>query len=586
MRLLLEKRFSKAWDTYILEVEVQHIDHWSLIQGRSPKEHGRGFNLNTSYKWYSEGILKLLQVPRNNSDMMKGEVGKARFREQVENPAKLLFGATDLFDQAMVRFAHSLCEQRHDKLHSSAISVLRALLSLRKMDESTNTSSSGQTELCGAFATLLAATCTVVSSKGRPIDKMASALVVILRGAFQFLYSHDDGKARGPAVLLLFLADLIESVSAFQVIPLPRALSLEANSAIPIIAVPGPRQNFPLVQLTGVVQVCGEFLKMFGVLPSDMTSSSAAGSAAEAWNRLVDVVGGQGSHETLFVKGIGVAAAICTPEAQRPLILSLTGMLTSLLDVIADRTKKANEKVGAVLSVVLNLDADDASSVNVRRILSLLIECVSGDFSSLPKLLELLGAPLPPEIEETSVMCLNVLSRLSDGKQLSAHAVATATSAMVMDKLVNELFDQVDVDHQGFITMHRFVSLVNYIGISLSSTEAKAMFEQFDSSGDGQIDRQEFRKAIDIIKQKVVDMIVSRMELRPGQLVVRVCVILTVLAAFLSFILLGTTVFSDGAVFSAVVGGIMPMSSKAVAFLTAGTTSIVDEAERILDKAF
>ena len=217
--------------------------------------------------------------------------------------------------------------------------------------------------------------------------------------------------------------------------------------------------------------------------------------------------------------------------------------------------------------------------------MGLLVDCVSGNFSSLPSLLNLVGAPLPPDIEETAVLCLNVLTRLSDvaGSGMSVQSAAAVGSRLVVDKLINELFDQVDADHQGFISQQRFVSLANYIGIPMSSSEAKAMFDQFDTSHDGTIDRREFRTAIELLKQKVMDRIVSRLHLQPGQILVYVLVILTILGFFLTFILLGTSVFSDGAVFTAVIGGVMPMSAKAAGFLSGGASSVANEAERILD---
>ena len=629
IRMLFERRYKLAWDTYVKEVEPDIV---ARLKGTASHHNGIG---QENYKLssgsdsvsYVSGILRLLEG---------GEEQRARYRDASNNPAQLLNTQTkatkpsDCFDEKMVNFCHAVCQQTPEKIHRGGIRVAEQLLD-------SSSSSSSPSLLAVAFGTVFSATWVMASSAGRPIDKVISGVGVLLRGAVQFLWSCSDGSARGPSILLLYLADLVEAVRSEDTLPLPRALR-DNHGSLHVIRSLSSGTSGGLKHLQGAVEASGELLIFLGVLPDSIRKkksiSPASSSATEnAWTSLSNAVEAETRAESLLVEGLCLAVTLCLDGSRglalmshaietdsesddsdfaflnprratgkgdgsnsKPIIgvevekwiSSLRHELKHLFLVLQDPTKVPGEKISAVLDVLPSKAGHGAAGsvlAQVRQVMGLLVDCVSGNFSSLPSLLNLVGAPLPPDIEETAVLCLNVLTRLSDvaGSGMSVQSAAAVGSRLVVDKLINELFDQVDADHQGFISQQRFVSLANYIGIPMSSSEAKAMFDQFDTSHDGTIDRREFRTAIELLKQKVMDRIVSRLHLQPGQILVYVLVILTILGFFLTFILLGTSVFSDGAVFTAVIGGVMPMSAKAAGFLSGGASSVANEAERILD---
>jgi hypothetical protein len=299
---------------------------------------------------------------------------------------------------------------------------------------------------------------------------------------------------------------------------------------------------------------------------------------------------------------LGVGLSLCKPDSiSDRTVTEIQDDVATVILIASDSTLKSSQKLAKILPPLLKpvmpmlesptggaLSTSQAvatDAIRVRQIFAIIIDCASGDFSGIPALLKMLGSPLPVEVEATAVQCLNLLNGL-ERTGMSASEMAKASATVVLQKLVDDLFDQIDSEKSGSISLYRFIALFHQLGLPLNDDEAKNLFAKLDTSGDGFLDRAEFQTAVRVIQEKVGSTVVSKLDLQPAQIAVRLAVLLTLLGFFLTFILMGSAVFSDGAVFTAVIAGIMPMSSKAFSFLSTGAELVIKKAEQTLNELF
>ena len=131
----------------------------------------------------------------------------------------------------------------------------------------------------------------------------------------QFLWSCSDGSARGPSILLLYLADLVEAVRSEDTLPLPRALR-DNHGSLHVIRSLSSGTSGGLKHLQGAVEACGELLIFLGVLPDSIRKkksiSPASSSATEnAWTSLSNAVEAETRAESLLVEGLCLAVTLC-----------------------------------------------------------------------------------------------------------------------------------------------------------------------------------------------------------------------------------------------------------------------------------
>ena len=58
----------------------------------------------------------------------------------------------------------------------------------------------------------------------------------------------------------------------------------------------------------------------------------------------------------------------------------------------------------------------------------------------------------------------------------------------------SEIFEQLDTDHDGLISLEEFKAGISVHGKKPSASEAEALFHNADSNSDGHIDKEEFHK--------------------------------------------------------------------------------------------
>lgn len=266
----------------------------------------------------------------------------------------------------------------------------------------------------------------------------------------------------------------------------------------------------------------------------------------------------------------------CTEEQR---VRDAISRVAETASTLASWSLSPNEKLQAILATFVG-ESDDMDTI--RKFITVLVDGAAGDFSAIPRLLELLGTSLSPGDKDKIVSALTVLKKLGEGS-LSHTDVGDAPMTEVVKKVADELFEQIDASKSGCISFDRFMSLVNHIGIGVSEADARQAFKKVDADGSGTIDKEEFRQTIPLMKDMIIDFVMGRMGLRPGQVIVFVVVLLSTLAFFLAFILLGMRTFSGGDVFTAVVGGAMPMAFNGLTGLSGGIDEFIGVAERILN---
>ena len=283
------------------------------------------------------------------------------------------------------------------------------------------------------------------------------------------------------------------------------------------------------------------------------------------------------------VVGISHAVVVymqrCAPQGDFAAALAGVEIKLKQLDVLLDRTDLT---VPMLLARILAMFVDlESSSIDF---VDLLLAFARGDVAALPRLLPLCGAVVTPTQAERFSTVVRFLSGLQSDTSL-----VDATSRLAKEGVLaagrdftaaftDHVFEVFDKDGSGTVSLSEFASLLKRIGLFISETDARSIFNRVDASGDGEITKEEFHVVVQSLQDMVCVEVLERLNLKDSQVAGAVAFVGFGLVLFLSFILLGTLTLANGTDFTAVVAGGLPL-------LSGGISLIGDKADVVLQSA-
>jgi len=131
-----------------------------------------------------------------------------------------------------------------------------------------------------------------------------------------------------------------------------------------------------------------------------------------------------------------------------------------------------------------------------------------------------------------------------------------------------ELFVMFDQDHSGTMDFEEFLDLIKYLHLNLTESQAMKIFSQ-TSQADGFVDKDNFEKAMDLLKKIISDRGLSEMGLSTFDLVSKLAVRVGLLFCMFGFIFLGIAAFTAGSTLNTVVNsGLTVLSALGLNFDT------------------
>eukprot|EP00931_Biecheleriopsis_adriatica_P117613 TRINITY_DN93109_c0_g1_i1.p1 TRINITY_DN93109_c0_g1~~TRINITY_DN93109_c0_g1_i1.p1 ORF type:complete len:3900 (+),score=642.63 TRINITY_DN93109_c0_g1_i1:1334-11701(+) len=195
------------------------------------------------------------------------------------------------------------------------------------------------------------------------------------------------------------------------------------------------------------------------------------------------------------------------------------------------------------------------------------------------------------------------LARQVGNQQVDEHFNARvrqiAGSAHEGNATVNDLFDIIDVDKSGTISVEEFKVCTRRLGIQLSEHrlyETLSHCKQTTRRGDlliAELTPEEFKNALEFVKKKVANSSLAVLGLTSPWILVRLAVLTCVLCLIFVFIWLGMDAFVSGGTFSAVVNSLLTISAgiglaarnsntRAESDSTKSVSGVVDEVKAIV----
>ena len=136
----------------------------------------------------------------------------------------------------------------------------------------------------------------------------------------------------------------------------------------------------------------------------------------------------------------------------------------------------------------------------------------------------------------------------------------TKTKKMTKEEKYRKMFKEVDTSGDGQVDFNEFKVLVNKIlKLNLSPQRMKSLFSESDSDGCGVLDLKEFEGAMGRLESELTTACLAKVGLTEATVYPLILFASVYLLGILAFILMGFSAFSSGAAFTAGVGSILPL---------------------------
>ena len=273
-------------------------------------------------------------------------------------------------------------------------------------------------------------------------------------------------------------------------------------------------------------------------------------------------------------------------------------LLVKLTVAVVGNSSDASEALDIITKVEKIFRSSDAPGERIAELLRLMCKVLSEPYPpAVDALLSLshgdfaaIGMLLPPgtlsqaQIDALSYV-MTTVSHAAKGGSVAA-TVAGVEQQLIDDakeRIYDTLFHVFDPQNVGYITFDRFNSLIKRLKIVVSGVDAGAIFTKVDHDHSGKMDRREFREAMELIAQHLIQSVLTEVHLHPSQILAEMIAIGLFIILFSVFILFGMFAFTDGSVFTSCVAGSLPGASKALHAIASGGKGLVARAEKILD---
>ena len=131
---------------------------------------------------------------------------------------------------------------------------------------------------------------------------------------------------------------------------------------------------------------------------------------------------------------------------------------------------------------------------------------------------------------------------------------------MTKEEKYRKMFKEVDTSGDGQVDYNEFKVLVNKIlKLNLSPQKMKSLFSESDTDGCGVLDLKEFEGAMGRLESELTKACLAKVGLTEATVYPLIIFASVYLLGILAFILMGFSAFSSGAAFTAGVGSILPL---------------------------
>ena len=123
-----------------------------------------------------------------------------------------------------------------------------------------------------------------------------------------------------------------------------------------------------------------------------------------------------------------------------------------------------------------------------------------------------------------------------------------------------EMFKQVDTSGDGEVDFEEFLALCNEnLKLNLSTQKCKSLMAKSDKNGSGTLDMSEFEVGMKLLEKEIVNSALAKAGLSKRTMYPTIAGICLWLVCILVFILMGFSAFTEGTAFGAGIGGVMPL---------------------------
>jgi hypothetical protein len=142
------------------------------------------------------------------------------------------------------------------------------------------------------------------------------------------------------------------------------------------------------------------------------------------------------------------------------------------------------------------------------------------------------------------------------------------------DEYILQVFNMTDKNQSGLISYDEFCDLTESMGLQLTENRSRYLFNLGDTNNSDEIDKEEFVRILDQLKEELSKDALSKLGFSNSQLAATLSVAVSLLLMFFVFLYLGIEAFTAGTSFGAVIN-----SSLATFGGVAGTGEAEEEDE-------
>jgi hypothetical protein len=164
-----------------------------------------------------------------------------------------------------------------------------------------------------------------------------------------------------------------------------------------------------------------------------------------------------------------------------------------------------------------------------------------------------------------------------------ARGVGSATVDFAKQHCLKRIFDLVDTDRSGYISLQELTQALRAMSINISDERALQLFCRCDKDNSGLLDFREFESALEKIREDFVRSLLQGVGMNRFALFILLLLLVSVLLGLLVFIFLGVKAFGVGDEFAAIINSILPLSTGL--FMGFATNLGLEDAEKTLKRA-
>jgi hypothetical protein len=190
--------------------------------------------------------------------------------------------------------------------------------------------------------------------------------------------------------------------------------------------------------------------------------------------------------------------------------------------------------------------------------IELVLSVACGNFAALSELVVALGVDISADVLARLQFILKTVTSirsLAEGKV----DLRNITANDVLEMIAAQIFKELDTNSSGTLSFEEFSIALGRMKLTLSEAEARQWFDEMDTNGSGSLSFAEFQETIKRVRERFIGRIKSRLHLDRESMYVALVFLAVWVAFVLAFIILGAYGFSDGAIFTAVITGAMPL---------------------------